>query len=160
MREVVLFMDSDGAGRAARGKYAEPLHVRYPRAAVGAVDTRLFSEVCLVILGRRLPIIMAKARKNNGPRAASRGDTQARLDELVPDARLQERMFAHLRSGERLLAEGSPFQEMLQTAVNRILEAELDGHLADERAADERAALDGGPVADAPGPNKRRRLHC
>ena len=80
---------------------------------------------------------MAKTTKPN-PRKPQRGKrrtgkTSADFDELVPDPVMQQRIFDHLRSGERLLADGSPFQEMLQQAVNRMLEAEVDHHLDTER---------------------------
>ena len=54
---------------------------------------------------------------------------------------MQQRIFDHLRSGERLLADGSPFQEMLQRAANRMLEAEVDHHLDTERLGDHRRGV-------------------
>ena len=58
---------------------------------------------------------------------------QATYEAMVPDADLRAQLTAHLVSGERLLAKGSPFATLLQGAINAILDGEAEHHLAQER---------------------------
>lgn len=57
------------------------------------------------------------------------------VEQLLGDNPLTDRMEDHLRSGGGFLDEGSPFRDLLSGMVNRVLNAELDVHLA-EQAAD------------------------
>lgn len=58
---------------------------------------------------------------------------EQKLKEVVKDEDLYNRMKSHLYSKERLLGEGSPFSELLQSLVNELLEGELESHLEEER---------------------------
>lgn len=49
-----------------------------------------------------------------------------RFEGLVPDERLRSRMMTHLINEGDLLGADSPFTEILQQAVNDVLEAEMD----------------------------------
>ncbi len=53
-----------------------------------------------------------------------------RMEELIPDAHLRERVLSRLYSGESLFGEGSVFSEMLQTMVNAALEGEINHSLS------------------------------
>ncbi len=56
------------------------------------------------------------------------------FEELVPEEELRERMKAHLKSRAPLFGEGSVFSELLQSAVNGMLNGEMGDFLAEERA--------------------------
>jgi len=53
---------------------------------------------------------------------------------LIKDSPLYGRMKEHLYSKKPVLGEDSPFSELLQTMVNTILEGEMEGFLAEEKA--------------------------
>lgn len=57
-----------------------------------------------------------------------------KLEELIPDAELRERMVEHLYSKQPLLSEDSVFSELLQALVNKMLEGEIEEFLEEERA--------------------------
>lgn len=57
-----------------------------------------------------------------------------KIEELVGDKELYERMKAHLYSKSPVLGQGSPFSELLQDMVNEMLEGELDAFLNEEQA--------------------------
>jgi len=61
---------------------------------------------------------------------------QEDFEKMVPDAQLRQQMFDHLQSGDRILGEGSPFALLLQGAINSMLSAEVDHHIASESAFD------------------------
>jgi len=63
-------------------------------------------------------------------------ESKKKFEALVPDADMRQRLFDHLNSGERLLSKGSPFSDLLQGAVNSILSAEADHHIASQHAQD------------------------
>ncbi|HSQ84426.1 MAG TPA: IS256 family transposase [Desulfobacterales bacterium] len=52
---------------------------------------------------------------------------------LIDDPQLYERMKAHLYSKQPLLGEDSPFSELLQQMVDKMLEGEMDVFLGEER---------------------------
>ncbi|MEZ4909670.1 MAG: hypothetical protein R2774_02285 [Saprospiraceae bacterium] len=52
--------------------------------------------------------------------------------EKVEAIALYERMKQRLYSKESLFGDGSPFSELLQNMVNKMLEGEVDHHIADE----------------------------
>lgn len=58
-----------------------------------------------------------------------------RFEDLVPDAALRSRMMGHLIEGKALMGEGSPFSELLQRAINDVLDAEMDGFQSEQAAA-------------------------
>lgn len=58
------------------------------------------------------------------------------FEELVPDAELREKMKAHLYAKKSLFGEGSIFSELLQSAVNGMLNGEMTDFLEEERAKD------------------------
>lgn len=55
------------------------------------------------------------------------------IEKLVNDPELYERMKAHLYSKQSILGEDSPFSELLQQMVNKMLEGELDTFLGEEQ---------------------------
>lgn len=58
------------------------------------------------------------------------------FEELIPHAELREKMKAHLYAKKSLLGKGSIFSAKLQTAVNRMLNGEMNDFLEEERAKD------------------------
>ncbi|MDM7939797.1 MAG: IS256 family transposase [Methanothrix sp.] len=62
---------------------------------------------------------------------------RTRLEDLVPDPEIRERVVKHLYSREPLLGKGSVFSEMLQAMVNTMLEAEMDGFMQDQADRDD-----------------------
>lgn len=62
---------------------------------------------------------------------------RTRLEDLVPDPEIRERVVKHLYSREPLLGKGSVFSEMLQAMVNTMLDAEMDGFMQDQAASDD-----------------------
>ena len=58
----------------------------------------------------------------------------ARLEDLIPDAALRDRMVEHLYSQKPLLTEGSVFSELLQSMVDRMLEGEMDDFMQNKAA--------------------------
>lgn len=58
------------------------------------------------------------------------------FENLVPDAELREKMKEHLYSGQALFGEGSIFSDLLQAAVNGMLNGEMNDFLEEERAKD------------------------
>lgn len=54
-----------------------------------------------------------------------------RMEDLIPDPELRERVTRQLYGDEPLFGKGSVFSEMLQAMVNAALEGELDAHLRD-----------------------------
>ncbi len=56
-----------------------------------------------------------------------------KVEELVGDKELYERMKSHLYSKAPVLGEGSPFSELLQKMVNEMLEGEMDSFMEEER---------------------------
>ena len=57
------------------------------------------------------------------------------LADLMPEGELRTRMVEHLYSKQPLFSEGSVFSELLQGLVNKMLEGEVEGFLAEERVA-------------------------
>jgi len=57
------------------------------------------------------------------------------LEDLIPDADLRDRMVEHLYSRKPLLSEGSVFSELLQSMVNKMLDAEATDFMDEERAS-------------------------
>jgi transposase-like protein len=66
-----------------------------------------------------------------------------KLEDIIPDAALRERMVEHLYSRKPLLSEGSVFSELLQTMVNKMLEGEVDAFLDEQRASGEQNKRNG-----------------
>jgi transposase-like protein len=66
-----------------------------------------------------------------------------KLEDIIPDAALRERMAEHLYSRKPLLSEGSVFSELLQTMVNKMLEGEVDDFLDEQRASGEQNKRNG-----------------
>jgi putative transposase len=58
-----------------------------------------------------------------------------KIEELVGDESLYNRMKSHLYSKAAVLGEGSPFSELLQKMVNELLDCEMDNHLAESHLA-------------------------
>ncbi|MBX2930208.1 MAG: transposase [Saprospiraceae bacterium] len=58
------------------------------------------------------------------------------FEELVPDEELREKMKAHLYAKKSLFGEGSIFSDLLQTAVNGMLNGEMNDFIEEERAKD------------------------
>ena len=56
-----------------------------------------------------------------------------RLEELIPDSEMRNRMVEQLYSGRPLLGEDSVFSEMLQAVVNASLEGELEHYLSEQK---------------------------
>lgn len=56
-----------------------------------------------------------------------------KVEDLVGDEELYERMKSHLYSKAPVLGEGSPFSELLQKMVNEMLEGEMDSFMEQER---------------------------
>lgn len=52
-----------------------------------------------------------------------------KFETMDPDLGMRQRLMEHLSSGPRLLADGSPFAELLQEAVNSMLSGEVNHHL-------------------------------
>ena len=77
-------------------------------------------------------IIMSKQKKKN-----------KKLEELIPDAELRERMEEHLYSKQPLLSEDSVFSELLQALVNKMLEGEVEEFLGEERASERKNKRNG-----------------
>ena len=71
--------------------------------------------VCLLTLGP-----MKKKRK---------------VEELLKDASMTDRLKDHLYSKKGILGKESPFSEILQQMVNTLLKGEIDRFLSEERAA-------------------------
>ena len=57
-----------------------------------------------------------------------------KLEGLIPDAELRDRMVNHLYSKKPLLSEGSVFSELLQSLVNQMLEGEMNDFLEQEKS--------------------------
>ena len=57
-----------------------------------------------------------------------------KVEDLVGDKELYNRMKAHLYSNSPVLGQGSPFSELLQNMVNEMLEGEMDAFLDEEYA--------------------------
>ncbi len=57
------------------------------------------------------------------------------IEKLVNDPVLYERMKEHLYSKQSILGEDSPFSELLQQMVNKMLEGELDSFLEEDQAS-------------------------
>lgn len=57
-----------------------------------------------------------------------------KLEELIPDDSLRNRVVDQLYSGKPLLGEGSVFSEMLQSILNASLEGEIDHYLSEQKA--------------------------
>ena len=55
------------------------------------------------------------------------------IEQLLKDEALLARMKEHLYSKEPLLGEGSPFSDLLQGMVNKMLEGEIDAFLSEEK---------------------------
>lgn len=55
------------------------------------------------------------------------------IEKLLNDEALLARMKDHLYSQEPLLGEGSPFSDLLQGMVNKMLEGEMDAFLSEEK---------------------------
>ncbi|MCB0599563.1 MAG: IS256 family transposase [Phaeodactylibacter sp.] len=66
-----------------------------------------------------------------------------KLEELIPDAELRERMEEHLYSKQPLLSEDSVFSELLQALVNKMLEGEVEEFLGEERASERKNKRNG-----------------
>jgi transposase-like protein len=66
-----------------------------------------------------------------------------KLEELIPDAELRERMVEHLYSKQPLLSEDSVFSELLQALVNKMLEGEVEEFLDEERASERKNKRNG-----------------
>ncbi|MTB54005.1 IS256 family transposase [Lewinella sp. W8] len=62
-------------------------------------------------------------------------------DKLPAD--LQKLLADHLKSGKPLLGQDSPISQLMQSAINAVLEGELDHHLAEEAAAEEKNKRNG-----------------
>jgi len=58
-----------------------------------------------------------------------------KLEEVLKDPEMAERLKSHLYSKKGVLGKGSPFSEILQSMVNTMLEGELEGFLEEEQAA-------------------------
>lgn len=66
-----------------------------------------------------------------------------KLEDIIPDAALRERMVEHLYSRKPLLSEGSVFSELLQSMVNKMLEGEVEDFLDEQRASGEQNKRNG-----------------
>lgn len=55
---------------------------------------------------------------------------------MVPGGEMRQQLFDNLSSCARLLAQGSPFAELLQGAVNNMLSTEVDHHLEEQKLHD------------------------
>lgn len=62
-------------------------------------------------------------------------------DKLSPD--LQKLIADHLKSGKPLLGEDSPISQLMQSAINAVLEGELDHHLAEDAAIEKKNKRNG-----------------
>lgn len=62
-------------------------------------------------------------------------------DKLPAD--LQKLLADHLKSGKPLLGQDSPISQLMQSAINAVLEGELEHHLAEEAAAEEKNKRNG-----------------
>jgi len=58
-------------------------------------------------------------------------------------AALQRLIADHLKSGKPLLGEDSPISHLMQSAINAVLEGELDHHLAEDTAAEKKNKRNG-----------------
>lgn len=67
----------------------------------------------------------------------------ARLEDLIPDADLRDRMVDHLYSKKPILSEGSVFSELLQSMVDRMLEGEMDDFMQKKASKDSKNKRNG-----------------
>ena len=67
----------------------------------------------------------------------------ARLEDLIPDADLRDRMVEHLYSKKPILSEGSVFSELLQSMVDRMLEGEMDDFMQNRPAENKKNKRNG-----------------
>jgi putative transposase len=58
-----------------------------------------------------------------------------RIEELLSDPKMSERLKEHLYKKKGILGKESPFSEILQNMVNTILEGEIEGFLSEERSS-------------------------
>lgn len=69
-----------------------------------------------------------------------------KLDALMSDPRMTERLRDHLTSKKRLLSKESPFSELLQGMVNVMLSGELDEFMEEEKASGRKNKRNGGKI--------------